>query len=140
MASTRKPKKRDMSDALRRYIRREGERFLEDPNVTSIGIGYKVKTVEKKGAKVETQTKDLSIQFTVGIKGDPGSVPEAVETKMLPTEIEVDGVKFPTDVIQRSFKPSYQIDAEARPDERKLRLDPMRPGVSIGHGDITSGL
>jgi hypothetical protein len=54
--------------ALREFIRTEGSTYLKDPNVTSIGVGYKV-----RGGK---QTKEISIQFTVATK--PGSTESAV--------------------------------------------------------------
>jgi endonuclease G len=139
MPSKKKPDTRKMREALRRFIRSQGENYLRDPNVNSIGIGYKIRTETESGAPVEKKTKDISIQFTVGTKGGSALELEALETRELPKTIMVEGVEVPTDVIERSFKPSYHIEPEAQIGTRKQRLDPMQPGVSIGHGDITAG-
>lgn len=61
-------------EALKSYVRKEAPHFLEKPNVTSVGIGYK--QVAGKA------TRELCIQFTVGRKAAPeapicGSVPSA---------------------------------------------------------------
>jgi endonuclease G len=53
----------------------------------------------------------------------------------------VDGKKIPTDVVQRSFKPGYELLAEQvleKPD-RKKRLDTISPGISVSHIKGTAG-
>ena len=77
-------------ESLRQFIRAKGPNYLTDPNVTSIGIGYR-----KKGGK---QTKELTLQFTVGVKAD-GHELEALDTTPIPETIRVDGVDVPTDVL-----------------------------------------
>ena len=139
MPSKKKTDTRKMRESLRRFIRSRGEDYLRDPNVNSIGIGYKIKTELVDGVPVEKQTKEISIQFTVGAKSSSALEMVELETRELPKSIVIDGVEVPTDVIERSFKPSYEIEKEALIGGRKQRLDPMQPGVSIGHGDITAG-
>jgi endonuclease G len=119
-----------MSAALREFIRTEGSSYLRDPNVSSIGIGYKVRDGK--------QTNELSIQFTVNTKATPEALGE-LDTKELPKSITVAGVEIPTDVIERTYHPDFRVVPEAAPDERKLRIDPVRPGVSAGHQTITAG-
>jgi endonuclease G len=119
-----------LSAALREFIRTEGSHYLKDPNVSSIGIGYKIRNGKP--------TKELSIQFTVRQKVVPehlGMLP----TKELPESITVAGVEIPTDVIERTYHPDFRVVPEAAVDQRKIRIDPVRPGVSVGHQTITAG-
>ncbi|MFE9636956.1 DNA/RNA non-specific endonuclease [Streptomyces sp. NPDC006463] len=117
-------------ESLRQFIRAKGPNYLTDPNVNSIGIGYR-----KKGGK---QTKELTLQFTVGVKAD-GDELEALDTKPIPETIRVDGVDVPTDVLQRSYKPQFLVVPEAETPGRKQRLDPIIPGVSVGHVKVSAG-
>ena len=120
---------------LRHFVRTEGERFLQDPNITSVGVGYKVKDGKR--------SKKLCLQFTVASKAeDLGTVPEGVETHLIPPVIEVAGESIPTDVLERAYAPSYQLmtlqDVEDIA-ERKLRLDPLVPGISVSHPSGRAG-
>jgi endonuclease G len=56
--------------SLRQYIRTQGQSYLTDPNVTSIGIGYRQKD-GKPG-------KELTLQFTVDVKTSEPEVLEAL--------------------------------------------------------------
>ncbi len=127
-------KKQVDTDTLKKFIRREATRFLKQNNITSVGIGYR--EVEGK------PTNELSIQFTVARKVQP-DVLESIGATMLPKSIKIDGVDVPTDVIQRSYRQSYrEISLEAakpRTDNRKVAIDPVVPGVSIGHPLISAG-
>ncbi|WP_436497533.1 hypothetical protein [Actinokineospora sp. HUAS TT18] len=116
--------------ALREFIRSRGPAYLTDPNVSSIGIGYKV-----RGGK---QTKEVSIQFTVAAKAEPEAL-AALGTVELPATITVNGVEVPTDVLERTYRPDFRVVAEAEANDRKVRVDPVRPGVSVGHPTITCG-
>ncbi len=44
-------------EQLRAYVRVHGEALLRDPNVSSVGIGYRVKDGKRTG--------ELCLQFTV---------------------------------------------------------------------------
>lgn len=114
------PEKASPDEAtLRNFIRTKGEEYLKDPNITSIGIGRK------------NGTGPISIQFTVTEKGD--SAIEKLGSQRIPKTIEVDGHEVLTDVIQRHYRPSYQLVEAGQLDARRQRLDPVQPGISVSH-------
>jgi endonuclease G len=121
-------------ESLKAFVRKEASRFLRQPNVTSIGVGYKIKDGQV--------TQDLCIQFTVGRKVAPEAL-ESIEATALPPSVLIDGVQVPTDVIQRSYDPgAREIRIEAKLEAaapRKSAVDPIVPGVSIGHPSISAG-
>jgi endonuclease G len=110
---------------LRRHIRAKGADYLKDPNITSVGIGLK------------NGVGPVCLQFTVGEKGE--SALETLDTTRIPETIEVDGKPVPTDVIERSYRPSYEIVATEQLDLRRQRVDPLRPGISVAHIAETAG-
>ena len=117
-------------DTLKRFIRARGEGYLRDKNITSIGIGCKRSSADSAGT--------LALQFSVAEK----VVPEALKsmgTHLIPREIEFEGVKIPTDVVQRSFRAGYIVSENLEKDVRKTRLDPVQAGASIGHVNSTAG-
>ncbi|TLM74525.1 DNA/RNA non-specific endonuclease [Pseudarthrobacter sp. NamB4] len=116
--------------SLRQFIRTKGAAYLDDPNITSIGVGQKV--VDGK------PTGEVSIQFTVGEKVAPEAL-ESLDTTPVPELIMVDGVPVPTDVIERDYRPSFRAVAEPEPPVTKVRLDPIKPGVSVGHIRSSAG-
>lgn len=121
---------RAQMERLKRFIRSHAESYLSRPNITSVGIGYK-KTAKKR-------TPVLALQFTVAEKFTPQAL-AAQGVEEIPNAVEFEGVSLPTDVIQRSFKPSYvKVTQVVKPD-RKQRLDPIRPGVSVGSIRCTAG-
>ncbi len=116
--------------AVQAAVRQVADEYLRDPNVNSVGIGYKVKDGKT--------TDELALQFTVGQKIAPEGL-EAVATRPIPESITVNGITLATDVVERDFKVQpVAVMAETKPD-RKRRLDPMMPGVSIGHVRSTAG-
>lgn len=116
--------------AVQAAVRQVADEYLKDPNVTSVGIGYKVKEGKR--------TDELAMQFTVGQKIAPEGL-EAVGTRPIPEAITVNGMTFPTDVLEREFQAHpVAVGTEAKPD-RKRRLDPMMPGVSIANVHETAG-
>ncbi|NMD57354.1 MULTISPECIES: DNA/RNA non-specific endonuclease [Tsukamurella] len=123
---------RASAEALRSFVRARATDYLADPNVTSVGIGYKV--VDGK------PTDTVAVQFTVRRKVAPEAL-ESLGTSLLPESVEVDGVAVPTDVLERSYEASYRIVAEpeAAPAEAKARLDPIRPGISVGNVKVSAG-
>ncbi|WP_091929594.1 DNA/RNA non-specific endonuclease [Blastococcus sp. DSM 46786] len=121
----------DLMARLRRFIRTNGEAYLADPNISSIGIGYK--TIEG------SRTSDISVQFTVAKKVAGSDQLESMGTVAVPPVIVVDGVAVPTDVLERTYAPSFRLVAEPRTVGRKVRLDPVAPGASVGHPSITAG-
>jgi endonuclease G, mitochondrial len=115
-------------DSLRQFVRTKGADYLQDPNISSIGVGHKI--CEGKA------TGELSLQFTVDRKT---AEPEALGSEAIPKSIDVDGVEVPTDVIERSYRPAFRVVDEAIPPHAKLRVDPVMPGVSVGHVKVSAG-
>jgi endonuclease G len=120
-----------LMEALKAFVRTEGGKFLDDPNVTSIGIGHKI----TKGQR----TNQLCVQFTVRKKKAVGPELEALGSKAIPKTLQVGAHKVPTDVIEREYHPKFKLIAEAVKDERKQRLDTIVPGISVGHPSTTAG-
>src|SRR5688500_20298043 len=83
--------------ALRRFIRTEGDAYLADPNITSIGIGCKI----TEGRR----TPEISVQFTVEKKvAEPASL-DALGTRAVPESSDIDGAAGPTGVLARRHRP-----------------------------------
>lgn len=112
-------------ESLRRHVRAKSSEYLKDPNITSVGVGRK------------NGNGPISLQFTVGQKGD--SAIESLPSWRIPKEIEVEGKSVPTDVIQRDYRPSFEIVAPESLDDRRIRMDPIRPGISIAHMKGSAG-
>lgn len=123
-------KKSVSMESLKTFVRKEASTFLAQPNITSVGIGYK----EKDGKP----TKELSIQFTVGRKVAPEAL-EGIGATEIPKSFVVDGVEVPTDVIERRFATQVREIAMEAASPRKVVVDPVMPGVSVGHRDISAG-
>jgi endonuclease G len=121
-------------EALKAFVRKEAHRFLQQENVTSVGIGYKIKDGKP--------TDQLSVQFTVARKAAPEAL-ESIGATELPKSVEVEGVEVPTDVIERRFEKSARVvDLKTKIETaspRKSAIDPIVPGVSIGHRSISAG-
>ncbi|RVU39090.1 DNA/RNA non-specific endonuclease [Hwanghaeella grinnelliae] len=119
-----KPKAAD-EQALRAFVRARAEDFLNDPNITSVGIGLK------------NGDGEICLQFTVGQKGE--SAIESLGSNRIPETIEVDGKTFSTDVLERSYKPSYKLVDAEQLNQRRQRVDPLVPGVSVAHRSGSAG-
>jgi endonuclease G, mitochondrial len=126
-ASTASP---EFMEKLKQFVRTHAEGYLQDSNITSVGIGYKVTDGKP--------TKELAIQFTVGTKVAPELLP-ALDTQPIPPSVVIDGVEVPTDVLQRSYETSFKIVPEALSSSRKTRIDPIVPGVSVANTAISAG-
>lgn len=132
MAKKKTPKKTPSPQALRAFIRKNAPFFLQQENVTSVGIGYK-----QKDGKT---TEDICVQFTVGEKTAPEAL-ESLGASPLPESFTIDGITVPTDVLERSYEPAARV-VELTPEDaptRKIAVDPVVPGVSIGHPSISAG-
>ncbi|MEU7555747.1 DNA/RNA non-specific endonuclease [Streptomyces sp. NPDC044571] len=120
-----------LMESLKHFIRTRGSSYLQDPNVSSIGIGYK----EKNGKR----SKDLALQFTVDRKVVPEGV-DGLRSAPIPPFIDIGGgVTVPTDVVQRSYTPHFLVVAEAETPLRQTRINPVRPGVSVGNVHVSAG-
>ncbi|WFB05905.1 DNA/RNA non-specific endonuclease [Streptomyces sp. LX-29] len=129
-SATSPPGPDKLIESLRRFIRTQGPGYLQDPNVSSIGIGYK----EKRGRR----KKEISLQFTVDRKVAPEGM-RALGTTPLPDSITVDGVAVPTDVIERRYETHFDVVPEPEIPDRKKRLDPIMPGASVAHVKSSAG-
>lgn len=115
---------------LREFIRVRGQAYLKDPNVSSIGVGYKV---------VDGKTTDqIAVQFTVHRKLPMDELARQ-GTHALPDSIEVEQLTVPTDVLEVSYVPSYVLVPEVAPKIRTRRHDPVVPGVSISNVTTSAG-
>jgi endonuclease G len=126
-------RKRDLqknADAVKAAVRQVADEYLQDPNINSVGVGHKVKDGKR--------TDELVLQFTVGQKVAPEAVRD-VSAREIPKTISANGIEFQTDVVEREF--AHHPVAVAAPDktERKRRLDPMVPGISVANVRVTAG-
>ncbi|MDH4180001.1 MAG: DNA/RNA non-specific endonuclease [Armatimonadota bacterium] len=120
-------------DRINAYLRADGAAFLDDPNISSVGIGYRVKDKNNK-----EQTDELCVQFTVRKKSGESEL-ESLGTTLIPKSLEIGELVVPTDVIQREHFPSYQLVEPEAKSVRKQRLDTLVPGISVSHPDGTAG-
>jgi endonuclease G len=120
----------ELMDKLKTFVRTRGSEYLKNKNITSIGIGYKIKDGK--------ETDQICVQFTVSEKASTG-VLESLGIEAIPEVVIVDGISVPTDVVKRSYEPSFRVLPESKLAERKTRIDPIVPGVSVGHTSVTAG-
>ena len=120
--------------SLKSFVRKEAAQYLAQPNVTSIGVGFKITNNQP--------TQEMCIQFTVGRKVAIEAL-QALAAIELPKSFVIDGFTVPTDVVQRSYETSArEIRIEAKLQNaapRKSVINPIVPGVSIGHPSISAG-
>lgn len=122
----------ELIDKLKGYIRTRGLHFLNDPNITSVGVGYK---------QTEGQpTDEIALQFTVAKKVSGLEQLESLGSEEIPKTIDIDGFTIPTDVVERVFEAGFRpvVQKEAL-DPRKIRCDPIQPGLSVSHENGTAG-
>ena len=120
------------NEALRVAARQVADEYLDDPNITSVGIGFK----ETEGRTTDT----LTLKFSVGEKMAPERLAlESVGTRMIPETIVANGLTLETDVVERAFKPQPVAVVQTTKSERKRRANPIAPGMSIAHVESTAG-
>lgn len=123
---------RDLNDKdkVQAAVRRLADEYLKDPNINSVGIGYK----ETDGQR----TDEKAFKFTVGEKFAP-DVLEAVGTLPIPETLTANGITLPTDIVRRKFEQHLvSVETGTKPD-RKRRLDPAMPGISVANFRETAG-
>ncbi|HYX97241.1 MAG TPA: hypothetical protein VE823_19470 [Geodermatophilus sp.] len=103
----------ELLTGLRRLIRAEGRRYLDDPNITSIGLGHRV-----VGGR---ETGELVVQFTVEEKRAEPEALAALGTTPVPEVVTVAGVRVPTDVLERRSQPALTRPSTPVPGERPAR-------------------
>lgn len=113
------PTRRQLEGAYRKAL----SSYSHRDNVTAVDIGYRYKD--------GTRTDELAVRVHVREK-----LPESVleDAELLPAEI--DGI--PVDVIQAVYHP-HGSDAGEDDPGRRVRVELVRPGVSISHPRVTAG-
>lgn len=106
--------------------------YFQYENVTSIGVGLK----ETGGEK----TKELCIQFTVAQKFSLEAL-EDEKIPLLPESIVVEGETIKFDIVERSYRPNYEIvlEGDTYPQIRRTKQSTLRPGLSIANTKVTAG-
>jgi endonuclease G, mitochondrial len=124
--------KQPSMEALKNFVRTRGAEYMKDPNISSVGIGYK-----RTGGERTTQ---IAVQFTVSEKAVPEAL-AALNTVTIPESFEIDNVSVPTDVIQRDFKPEYRLVTEAAGEhaEEAPRSSPTRGQCRAHEGNSRDG-
>jgi endonuclease G len=147
MAKERKRRKGETSskeeleakiDRINAYLRTEGADWLDDPNISSVGIGYKV--IEKNDNE---ETDELCVQFTVlqkPEKHEDTTMLESLGTKFIDKTLKIGDLVIATDILEEEeHKPSYQLVQLEEKSVRKRRLDTLVPGISVSHPEGTTG-
>ena len=123
---------RQLLTGLRRFLRTDGQRHLDDPNVSSIGLGYKV-----TGGR---PTAELSVQFTVEEKRIGPEALAALGTHPVPEAVTVAGVRVPTAVLERRSSPAL-ADRPRRPPRPRSSSPRGIPGeVGRGHAQAAGAV
>lgn len=117
-------------ESLKDFVRSGAAGLLKDPNISSVGIGYKIKNGRP--------TKEIAIQITVAKKASPQML-EGLGTAQIPKSFTINGIETPTDVIQRKYSAEFRLVAAEVASDRKTRLDPIAPGVSVANIKETAG-
>lgn len=117
-------------ELLKSFVRGRGQAYLDQKNVTSIGIGHKVKD--------GVATKELCIQFTVAKKVESSALEKLGEPE-LPKTVKIGDVDVPTDVLERRYATTYQTANVSPKDFRKCRQETLAPGISVASVRETAG-
>jgi hypothetical protein len=128
-------KKHPNEDKYVSVLRKKAQQFLDRKGVTSVGVGYRIRDGRP--------TRELCIQFTVEEKRAPEAL-AAEGIELLPATIaDDDGAEIPVDVIERSYDAGVTLLREAEAltprQARRSRIDPLRPGASVGFVRGTAG-
>jgi endonuclease G, mitochondrial len=122
----------------RHLIRFAALPYLRTEGITSVGIGYK--SIGKK------PTGEISVQFTVRRKLSRRELRNGTAVP-LPDEFRLpDGRRIRVDVVERKYRLTH-VDPTATSapqgdllgDVRRSRLDPIRPGASVGRSETGAG-
>jgi endonuclease G, mitochondrial len=137
MAVKKGAKKKKLTEAeLKSLLRKHQNKLLNQPNVNSVGIGF----------KDNDPKKEMCIQVTVDKKYEVSAL-ENMGIEPLPKTIDgPGGEKVEIHVTERKFDISYKIVSETRAEaaqgtrsNRRSRLDPLIPGASVSHIDGSAG-
>src|SRR5690349_1996316 len=95
--------------ALSEYARGEATTYLNRPEVTSVGVGYKIVNGKR--------TQEPVIQFTVERKSTLEEL-RRQDIEPLPKTVTINGVQVATDVVERTFKAGFTVLTETTKDPR----------------------
>ena len=136
--ANRNPSEQD----LIQLVRRKAQRYLDTTGVTSVGVGYRI------DRSTGMETDELCIQFTVEEKVALESLEEK-GLEQLPKYFDDNhGSRVPVQVTERTYEPTVVIMpvrgraegvSQSTRQIRRSRQDPVRPGISIAHEDISAG-
>lgn len=117
--------------ALEKYVEEHGDAFLKMPNVTSVGVGY---AEDRHGVVSDELSIQVTVEekFTIEALGDRDEEP-------LPETVTIQGVEVQVDVIEGTYALSYAGVGSIEERMRKAFINPIRPGVSVGHSSVTAG-
>ena len=122
----------ELRERLRAFVGSGGPRYLGDQNISSIGIGYKVKDGRR--------TNGLAVQFRTVVRKVPDTELEGLGSSAFAERIGIgDGLDVGTDVIEKKFAPSCEVVEAHGKSGRKRRVEPIMPGVSVIHPAGTAG-
>jgi hypothetical protein len=135
MAKKKTPPYRE--EQLIALLRKQAQRYLEAPGVTSVGVGRRV-----KGGK---KTNELCIQFTVERKLKPEQLRAESMAELPKSFTDEDGNEVPVDILERRYEPGLKLVAPPQLEElsadqqRRRRQNPIQPGISVSHPEETAG-
>jgi endonuclease G len=114
-------------DQLQNVYDKVVKKYGKRDNVTGVDVGYRY----DKGKR----TKQMAVRIHVREK-----IPEHAleEDEIFPKKID----EVPIDVIEAVYTPHPQTSApEPEPEvvDRRVRFDPLRPGISVGHESVSAG-
>ena len=122
--------KEDHIKGLVEFIESQLDELIDDPNITSIGIGSK--TIKGK------RTDSLGIVYTVNEKVQSESL-RKVESRPIPGLLRIRGESMPTDVIQRRYHLNHLVNNDPFSSIRTSTQEILQPGISIGIRDGRGG-
>lgn len=121
-------------------LRAQAQRWPELPNVTSVGVGYRLRA----GRRLPS----LTIQVTVRRKLSPADL-RRFGIDALPARVSEGRLTIGVDVVQRAYRPSFVLVPETPASlppppadmrlHRRRRLARIRPGASVGHATASAG-
>jgi hypothetical protein len=118
----------ELLSSLRRFLRTEGRCYLDDPNITSIGLGDRV-----VGGR---RTDELAVQFTVTEKRSEPEALAALGTTPVPETVTLAGTRVPTDVLVSSSRAAPTHPSTPVPGGRPGTADDTRIRAARGPAEL----
>lgn len=106
---------------LRQFLAYQKPILLKDPNINSVGLGFKV--INGK------QTDIICIHCSVNRKVKPESLPQ-LGSSLIPAVFDIEGQMMPTDITERRYQFNHLTQTEIA--LRQSLQNTLQPGMSIG--------